>query len=191
MIVSPRTFRHSRVRNEEDRPGYPRPEAEQSDRSDAYTMMTPQGIDKRSFSLGMIFAFAEIVAAGVKPLALSPPLKHEEYTAIKADSDTIVNDWRLHSYVEHDFLQTDLFPEDALRDIVVILYYRNPAVLEAYLQLKETQRVLVSENRYGPDARRSLARRFGELLGYSDEALNERLGTADGPFSTARLSLPE
>ena len=40
-------------------------------------------IDPRSFQLGMINCFAEMVAAGVKRLAISPPLAPEEYKEIK------------------------------------------------------------------------------------------------------------
>jgi hypothetical protein len=35
-------------------------------------------IDRLSFQLGMIDCFAEMVAAGVKRLAISPPLDQEE-----------------------------------------------------------------------------------------------------------------
>ena len=52
-----------------------------------------EGIDRRSFALGMINAFAEMVAAGVKPVALSPPIDEELFDSILAGSDAIVADW--------------------------------------------------------------------------------------------------
>ncbi len=145
--------------------------------------------DQRSFSLGMIFAFAEIVAAGAKPLALSPPIKPEMFVDIKKGSDEIVEQWQLQCFVEHEILQTELFPEDALQNIIVILYYRDPAVLAEYLQLKEMRRALVAEGTYKGEARRTIARRFGQLLGYSQTALDERLCGQDGPFANPRSSI--
>ena len=47
-------------------------------------------IDRTSFQLGMINCFAEMVAVGVKCLAISPPLDPEEYEGIREASEAIV-----------------------------------------------------------------------------------------------------
>lgn len=45
---------------------------------------------KRYFILGMITAFSECVAGGCKRLALSPPLKPEEYEEIAAEACPLI-----------------------------------------------------------------------------------------------------
>jgi len=49
-------------------------------------------IDRLSFQLGMINCFVEMVACGVKKLALSPPLKLEDYSAIEPASKKMVQE---------------------------------------------------------------------------------------------------
>jgi len=47
-------------------------------------------IDDFSFQLGMINCFAEMVACGVKRMAISPPLSPDDYSRVSAASDLIV-----------------------------------------------------------------------------------------------------
>ena len=64
--------------------------------------MNPSGldIDRLSFQLGMINCFAEMVAVGVKRLAISPPLSPEDYEAIREVSDSIVEGSGILSYLD-------------------------------------------------------------------------------------------
>ena len=48
-------------------------------------------IDTYSFQLGMINCFVEMVACGVKRLAISPPLAPDEYARLEAASNKIVH----------------------------------------------------------------------------------------------------
>jgi len=134
-----------------------------------------EGTDRRSFALGMINAFAEIVAAGVKPLALSPPLDEDLFEDIREGSDAIVADWGVVSYIERDLLETDLFPAEMTRGIIAILYCASREVLDAYLALKEERADLVDRGAYEGLQRRAIAERFGRLLGYSEETIAARL----------------
>jgi len=72
-------------------------------------------IDRASFQLGMINCFCEMVAMGVKRLAISPPLSPLEYEAIREASDTIVGRSGIHAYLEHSLLVTHLQPAEFTR----------------------------------------------------------------------------
>ena len=66
-------------------------------------------LDKRSYQLGIIYAFAEIVGSGCKRLALSPTLTLEEFEAIWEDVTLIAEEYDLTLDVDDDFLATRLF----------------------------------------------------------------------------------
>jgi hypothetical protein len=80
--------------------------------------MNPSGldIDRLSFQLGMINCFAEMVAVGVKRLAISPPLSPEDYEAIREVSDSIVEGSGILSYLEtsREFMRLLSYPEEAI-----------------------------------------------------------------------------
>jgi len=134
-----------------------------------------EGVDRRSFALGMINAFAEMVAAGVKPLALSPPIDDELFESICKGSDEIVANWKVASVVESELIETDLFPASMTHGITVILYAGSEDVLEQYHALKTKRAEMIANGSYEGDNRRSIALRFGRLLGYSEENLQTRL----------------
>jgi hypothetical protein len=134
-----------------------------------------EGIDRRSFALGMINAFAEVVAAGVKPVALSPPIDEEMFEAIRSGSDAIVADWKVTSYVERELLETDLFPASMTDGITVILYAASESVLAKYLALKSERAEMVANGEYEGANRHSIAMQFGRLLGYSEKNLEAKL----------------
>ncbi len=97
-------------------------------------------IDGISFQLGMINCFVEMVACGVKKLALSPPLSPEDYKKIEKPSNEIVNGFDIQSYLEKSLLLTDLQSEDFIRGKWSVLYFKDNDVLEAYLQLKRKKK---------------------------------------------------
>ena len=53
-------------------------------------MMLYDGLDRRSFILGMVTAFSECVAGGCKRLALSPPLSRDDYRTIAAEAEFVM-----------------------------------------------------------------------------------------------------
>jgi hypothetical protein len=65
---------------------------------------SPSGfkVERISFQLGMINCFVEMVACGVKKLALSPPLSPEDYVTIGPLSDKIAR-----KIPESPFMLTD------------------------------------------------------------------------------------
>lgn len=132
-------------------------------------------IDRISFQLGMINCFAEMVACGVKKLALSPPLTPEEYDKIKKASDDIVNGFGIQSYLEKSLLITDLQSEDFTKGKWSILYYKTDDVLQDYLDLKALKEQFEKEGRTDAHSRKSISRKFMQLLSYSEDVIEAKL----------------
>ena len=131
-------------------------------------------IDPDSFALGVVHAFCEVVAAGIKPLALSEPATPEQMQAILPEARRIAERFRVELYLETDLIQTDLFPANQTSEKHVLLMYRGDA-LERYLMLKRERERLTLGRGYAGEARRKISRAFGKLLSYSDARINELL----------------
>jgi len=134
----------------------------------------PATIDQRSYRLGSIGAFSEMVDAGVKKLALSAAVEPGEMDALVGDALQIAAGHNVEIYRESDFLVTDLFPEELTAGKDVLLIYRGDTRRE-YMELKAEQEGLVAAGQYDETARQDIARRFGKLLSYSDEKIDDLL----------------
>ena len=107
-------------------------------------------------------------------MSLSAPFKPEELKAIEPYMKKYAESNRISYYLEKGLIQTDLFGSMDLSGIWVFIIYKHPTVIEEYLSLKREKKKLVEEDAYTGEPRRSIAVRFGKLLGYSDEAINKR-----------------
>lgn len=136
---------------------------------------TSSVIDQRSYNLGGIGAFAEMVDAGVKQLALSAPLSPREMDALIDDAARIAGDNGANVYRETDFMVTDLFPAELTDAKHVLLIYKGDT-LQEYWDLKAERARLIESDSYVGEARLDIARRFGALLSYSDERIGELMG---------------
>ena len=114
--------------------------------------MTP--MDRNSFILGMVAAFCECVAGGAKPLALSPPLTHQDYAQVGQEAMTMAQRHGLVAYHEENL---DLPLPQRFHWVVVS---RDQERLEAYLALR----------RQGFNPRRDLSPFFG-VLGYAQQRI--------------------
>ena len=132
-------------------------------------------IDRLSFQLGMINCFVEMVACGVKKLALSPPFKPEDYQAIRTASESIVKGFGILSYLEKNLMITDLQSEEFTRNKWSILYYKDKKILDAYLNLKSRQRNLLDREIYDDKTKKDISRLFMQLLSYPDDVIEEKL----------------
>jgi hypothetical protein len=141
-------------------------------------------IDLRSFHLGMINCFAEMVAAGVKTLAISPPLSPKEYEGLREASEAIVKGSEIHSWLETSLLVTDLQSADFTAGKWSVLYYKDPKTLEAYLGLKKRKADLEAVGGYDAHIRRGISREFMRLLSYPEEVIAKKIerGGEDDPF---------
>jgi hypothetical protein len=132
----------------------------------------------------MINCFVEMVACGVKKLALSPPLTPEDYGIIAEYSDKIVEGFGIKSYLEKSLMVTDLQSEEFTKGKWSILYYKDDHVLQSYLALKEKKLQLENSGQYDSQARRDISRKFMRLLSYPENKIEEKLGkeTPSSPF---------
>jgi hypothetical protein len=131
-------------------------------------------LDRRSYNLGMIYAFAEVVGSGVKRLGLSPPLTEEEYESVIDDTRLIADEYGVTLHTDRDFLETLLFNPEYTRGRIVIHLADSGETLDEYLHLKERKRRLEEADELTRAKEEEIARGLGALLSYSEEAI-ERL----------------
>lgn len=134
-----------------------------------------RAIDSYSYQLGVMDCFCEMVAAGLKTLAMSHPCDtREERDAYLEDMKKICEKYEVKYYPENEAFLTDLFPEALNKGKYNYLFFRTDDVLERYLGLKERQRELKQNGAYTKVESYALAQEFGRLLSYPEEGI-ERL----------------
>lgn len=144
---------------------------------------TKDRIDRFSFQLGMINCFVEMVACGVKKLALSPPLSPSQFERIAPYSEQIVNGFGIESYLDNSLIVTKLQSPEFTRNKCSILYYKNETTLNAYLELKKKQTSLIESDRYDAQAQIEISIVFMKLLSYPPEVIESKLsGVHPDPF---------
>jgi len=129
-------------------------------------------LDARSYQLGMIYAFAEVVGSGCKRLALSPPLTKEQLEAIMDDVRLIAEEYGVVLYVDHAFLTTRLFNPLFTRGRIVIHIAAEQSVIDEYKALKDLKQRHVEAGTLTDEVEKMIARRLGRLLSYSEEAID-------------------
>ena len=130
--------------------------------------------DQLSYYAGVTAAFSEIVAAGVKPLALSHPYSKEELYLMREPTRQIAAEYGVVTWVEDSLLVTPLFPADVALGKFVILLAQNKTVLERYTALKVRHAAALQTGTLD-DIGEELAHSFGNLLGYSNAAIEKML----------------
>lgn len=116
-------------------------------------------------------AFAEVVGAGCKQLALSSPYSSELAEEMLEASQYAAKEYDVKLLVEPDLIVTRLFPSDIAKDKTVILIARDQSVLDEYMMLKKLKQYSDEEDN-PDDLEHEIAQRFGELLSYDDIAIN-------------------
>lgn len=134
--------------------------------------------DSHSYHAGITMAFAEVVGAGCKQLALSATYSHEYAKEMMAATEYAAEEYNVVLHGESDLLVSKLFPADVAKDKTVILIAHNQGVLDEYAELKALKRE--SNEKGNPDELEfEIARRFGKLLSYDDASI-ERLLSKHG-----------
>jgi hypothetical protein len=87
-------------------------------------------IDRGSFILGMITAFAECLANECKKMAFSPPFYPEDYEPIRAEAEKIAKEQGIHLWYESN---PDLPEENKVHWLVM---YKFLDVLDEYQTLR-------------------------------------------------------
>ena len=133
-------------------------------------------IDSFSYQLGAADCFCEMVRAGVKRLALAHPCdSKEERDGFLPEFQKLCARYGVKLYVEDDPLLTDLFPLSMNRGKYNAIFYQEDSVLQEYLNLKEEKRRAKEAGTYTPEVRLSIARRYGKLLSYTEEGVDQLL----------------
>jgi len=128
-------------------------------------------IDRRSYDLGAIGAFAEMVDVGVKRLAFSSTLSPAEASSLWDEANKIANENHVALYRDPDLLVTDLFPADVAKGKEVLLIYKG-STLDEYMALKRKKAQLVKSGTYTGKAREEIARQLGRLLSYPESSID-------------------
>ena len=130
------------------------------------------GFNLYSYYAGITMAFAEVVAAGCKQLALSYPYSAEEAEAMMRASEYAAAEYGVVLMVEPDLLVTRLFPSDVARDKTVILIARDQSIIDDYMMLKKLKKYSTEEGN-PDDLETEIAQRLGALLSYDLEKINK------------------
>jgi uncharacterized protein YegL len=133
-------------------------------------------IDDRSYKLGGIGAFGEMVNVGIKKLALSAALSPEDMDALIEEAVRVAKRNNVEIYREKDFLVTDLFPTSVTDGKHVLVIYKGETKQE-YLDLKIKKAKLVASNQYTGQAREEIAQQFGAMLSYPKWKIDELINS--------------
>lgn len=129
-----------------------------------------EGFNRDSYHIGMIYAFAEVVGSGVKPLALSPPMTREEHNRLKNSIQVIADEYGVHTLVDEDFLTTKLFNPAFTEGKVVVYFAKEASILDRYRRLKELKARKQREGKLG-ESEDEIASELGRILGYDEPTI--------------------
>ena len=93
--------------------------------------MAEFSIERKSYILGMMTAFAECLAYESKKAAFSPPFYPQDYPAIRSESERIANEQGISLWYEKNI---DIPPSKRVNWFVMFKYSE---VLDEYLLLRE------------------------------------------------------
>ncbi|MDN3205269.1 VOC family protein [Algoriphagus sediminis] len=133
------------------------------------TFCTPK-VDQRK--LGAFEAFAEMVQAGNKPLALSHPMSPEEAERFWPEAEKIAEKYGVQVYREYELMRSGLFDLGGLDGMEVFILYSGQN-LDAYLKYKDRMASISPEE--NPNEFIEISRSFGRLLGYPSWRVNNLL----------------
>lgn len=148
------------------------------------TTATKEPAHDPSYVLGGIGAFSEMVHVGVKKMALSAPLLPADMDIIMEQALEIAKQNNVELYRESDLLETDLFPGTDIKGKDVLIIYKG-TTKDEYLHLKEEVARLQAAGQYTGKARENLSRRFGRMLSYPPQRINQLLAS-NTSFRTMR-----
>ncbi|MFH2112082.1 MAG: hypothetical protein ABIJ47_12585 [Candidatus Bathyarchaeota archaeon] len=133
-----------------------------------------KGFHTLSYYAGINTAFAEVVAAGCKRLALSSPYDRATAVLMRGPTRASAEEYGVKLLEEENLLVTRLFPRDIAAGKIVFLIAYDEAVLAEYEDLKEAKKR--SDAQGNPnEVEEEIAWRLGRLLSYSDEKIRELL----------------
>ncbi len=146
------------------------------DRKVFYGEGKPRKIDAFSRVVGIMVAFAEVVACGAKYLALGAPVDERELRdEHMIYAQEIAEKYGIYCCNEDEGFLTDLFPAAMNRNKFNILFYKDDETLARYDALKERKATLVAAGKYEGQERYQVAYDFGILLSYGDADIKRKI----------------
>lgn len=146
---------------------------------------TIPGFDIVSYYAGITMAFAEVVNAGCKKLALSSPYEHDMVEKILPATKYAAKEYKVKLMIEPELLVSRLFPKDIAKDKTVILIARDQSVIDDYLLLKKLKQRSMEEG-FPEKLENSIAKRFGLLLSYDEETINRLIDKNSSFFQPSK-----
>ena len=139
----------------------------------------PRRLDPYSYGVGVMDCFCEMVASGLKILAMSHPCgTKEERDAFLPEVKRLCGQYGISYYPEDEAFVTPLFPAELNRGKFNYLFFRTEETLSEYLKLKEEQKTWMAQGIYTREKALELARRFGRLLSYPEDGIERLIGKA-------------
>lgn len=130
-------------------------------------------IDQYSYNCGIMDCFNEMVKAGLKRIALAHPFASKELRSQYLPFvETITQKYHTYYYLDDEPLLTDLFPYSLNKNTYNIIFYKNKADIDEYLTLKDLKAKAIQNKEYD-QYRQEIAYRFGKLLSYSEETIQD------------------
>lgn len=129
-----------------------------------------EGFHLVSYHAGANTAFAEVVGAGCKRLALSSPYDPELAERMMEPTSVAAETYGVELKIETDLLKSKLFPEDIAEGKIVIMLAQSGEVLDEYMRLKDLKRQSAAQG-HPREMELGIARAFGRLLSYSEEKI--------------------
>lgn len=117
--------------------------------------------------------YCEMVANNAKPVALHYPMESKEIDKLWNDFQLISEKYQVQLYREDNFPSSMLFPAELTAGKEVVLIYTGNR-LKQYQQWKAD---VLDSDRSDLKEQEALARRFGRLLGYSPQGINQLLAS--------------
>lgn len=133
-------------------------------------------VEQDAYQCGVMDAFAEVVSAGVKHLALSHPFASEaELQRYVPFAKKLCDQYQIHYFIETDLLLTDLFPVSMNKGKCNLIFYKEARIREQYEALKQKKQQLLASHQYHGEKRKEIAFAFGALLSYDKKSCEIRI----------------
>jgi hypothetical protein len=128
----------------------------------------------QSYYAGINMAFAEVVGAGCKKLALSSPYSHKMANEMLPSTELAAREYNVKLMIEPELLVSKLFPKDIAKDKTVILIAHDQSVIDEYKMLKKLKQYSNEEGN-PEELELEIAQRFGDILSYDEKTINRLL----------------
>lgn len=115
--------------------------------------------------------YCEMVANNAKPMSLHYPMEKSALDKWWKEFELVAKRYPVQLYKETDFPVTPLFPAKLTKGKTVVLIYKGQRLTQ-YQQLKTDLKAYKGDDR---QVLEGFARRFGRILGYSPQGINELL----------------